>query len=138
MPWMTENSHEHNPNRNVSKDILYVSRGQRLVEPDKFGEWKELVSTCSSKELDRDVEFGLALDALEMMKLGITVSETAGIFADSVDREVGFKRISPVQGCIARDLVTNFGPTELNFGDMIPSTSFLSTARGKEKTPQNG
>jgi len=125
MPWMTSNSSEYNPNRNPMKDMLYIERGKRLIDPEKMDEWKKLIKVCSDQCLDRDVEFTLALDFLEILQAGIEVEEAISIFSDSVDREVEFHRISPAQGCIARDIVGTFGPFGLEFAAMIPEKSFL-------------
>ena len=60
-----------------------------------------------------------------MVQAGVEVEEAISIFADSVDREVGLHRISPIQGCIARDIVGAFSSFGLEFATMIPKESFL-------------
>lgn len=125
MPWMTNNSSEYNPNRNPIKDMLYMERGKRLIDSTKIEEWNKLIKVCSDQCLDRDVEFTLALDFLEMVQAGVEVEEAISIFADSVDREVELHRISPAQGCIARDIVGTFSSFGLEFATMIPKESFL-------------
>lgn len=125
MPWMTANSHEYNPIRNQRKDILYLERGRRLIDSEKFSQWENDVTVCSKKDLDRDIEFGLMLDALEMLQVGMDPYEVASIFADAVQREVDLSRISPVQGCIARDLVTTYSSLDVNFSTILPEDSYL-------------
>lgn len=125
MPWMTSNSSEYNPNRNPIRDLLYIERGKRLIDSEKIEEWEKLVRTCSDRSLDRDVEFTLALDFLEMIQSGVDVKEAISIFVDSIDREVELCRISPVQGCITRDIVGTFSSFGPEFATMIPKTSFL-------------
>lgn len=116
---------EYNPRRNPIKDILYMERGKRLLNPEKLEDWNKLIKECSDQYLERDVEFTLALDFLEMVQAGVTVEEAISIFVDSVDREVELHRISPAQGCIARDIVGTFSSFGLEFATMIPKESFL-------------
>ncbi len=125
MPWMTENPSEYNPKRDPRRDWIYIHRGKKLIETNKHGQWEYLVTSCSSKKLDRDVEFTLALDALELLRCGMDPNDVASIFADSVQREVDLARISPVQGCIARDLVREYSSLEVDFGILLPEESYL-------------
>lgn len=123
--WYTNNSHEHNPNRNPIKNFLYINRAKGLLNPDKMGEFRELLTECTNKDLDRDTELRLALDCLELMSLGVTKEEAADIFCKDVNLEIQAERISPVQGCMARDIIIEYGPKDLDFNSCLPKDSFL-------------
>lgn len=131
MPWMTENGHEYNPNRPLEKNLILLARAERLmgVESELYKKFYDLVYECSNKQLDRDIEFRIMLDALELINSGIGYDIVAKVANADILLEVDLNRISPIQACVARDCVDMFTPKDFDFNELLPEDSFIKTRR---------
>lgn len=133
MPWMSENDHCYNPNRNILKDRLYFNRAKNLMSREKFEKFQGIVQECSTKDLDRDVEFRLLLDCLELISIGVEHQEVANIFAADVEREIELARISPIQGCIAGDLVREYSDDCFDIDEHLSDQCFFKKSVYEKK-----
>ncbi len=131
--WMIENSSEYNPIRSKEKDKTILSRARVLLSDDEYNKLESLVEVCSNKLLDRDTEIGIMLDALELLNVDPNYSDIANMTAVAIEHEVNLGRISPVQGCIIRDIVNEFTPEDFNISDYISDRYyFKDKSRGKD------
>lgn len=118
---------ESNLSRNPINDWFYIERAKKLIGSDKIEEWEILVKS-------RGIEITFALDFLELLQYGVDVKEAISIFANKIDEAVKSHRIIPMQGYIARDIVSAFSSFGPEFATMIPEDSFLHLdAQGIQK-----
>lgn len=131
MPWMSENSHTFNPNRSVFKDKVIKGRAKEVLDDDSYQYLSENLYEMSKKNLDRDIEIGIALDVVELISV-IGDYEAAAQLADyEIRREVDSGRISPADGCVARDLTNRLAPGLFDMSDYISNDSYLKTKKSK-------
>lgn len=120
---MDQNSHEMNHKRNRLKDQLYIHRAERLMPRENLEDFSALVHSCSGEDYDRDIEFRLLLDCLELLSLGLDSHEVANIFAADVELELKYKRISLNQAYEAKNMIECF--SNFDICSFLPDHSFL-------------
>lgn len=134
--WMTDNTHEYNPITIKEKNMLFLNRAHALLIDDNYEKMYTLLDKCSSKSLDRYIEIGIALDTLELLKIDPNYSDAANMAAILISNEVNRERISPVAGCVTRDVINDFTPADFDISDYISDRHFFKNGKSKDKNAE--
>ena len=124
--WITR-TNEYDSNKVNAKKTLYLNRGVKLINESKIDDWYMLITQIYNKNLDRDIVLDIALNALQLLSLGVDPKDVGEVVYNDTQKMIDCGAISPVEACMVRDLITEYNKIGLSFDEYCPEGTFLNS-----------
>lgn len=116
-----------------TKRQLYIARGITVVKENKILDWIKLINEIFGKNMNRDCVLELSLDIMQLLDYGVKPKIAADYLTREVDILLDKGSISPVEGCIARDVIIEYNKKNVFIGEYCPEESFLHIEQENNK-----